>query len=431
MIEQNKKTFQGTIEVPGDKSITHRAIMLGSLSKGTTIIYRPLISDDILMTIDCMKQLDVSIELIDEKIVINSNGVESLREPTNILYTGNSGTTTRLLTGIMAGLNFNATINGDETIQKRPMQRIKTPLELMGASIELTRENFPPINIKRKPLNGITYHMPVASAQVKSAIIFAALGAKGPTRIIEKDISRDHTERMLVDFGANIHTDGNSIIVYPGYSLLGKEVKVPGDISSAAFLMVLAAIIPGSDITIKNVSLNKTRDGIITVFKMIGADIEVFERNNVGEPYGNIRVKYKENLKPFIIDGALIPKLIDEIPILTVLGLFTNGKSIIRDAHELRVKETDRILAVTRELEKFGADFNIYDDGFEILENQNLQKANEELKSYSDHRIIMMLIIMTIKMNQRLNIDDTTHLNVSYPDILDDIESLEKEVDYE
>ncbi|CAM3416116.1 3-phosphoshikimate 1-carboxyvinyltransferase [Nosocomiicoccus ampullae] len=431
MTNRIKKTFKGSLEVPGDKSITHRAVMIGSLSKGTTTIYKPLISDDILRTIQCMKELGAYIHIEDERIVIESGGLLSLNSPKEALYTGNSGTTTRLLTGLIAGLKLNAEIKGDSTIQKRPMNRIKIPLEEMGANISLINDEYPPIKIQKSELTSITYEMPVASAQVKSAIIFAALGAKGETKIIEKNISRNHTELMLADFGANIRVDNNIITVKRTDYLNAQEVRVPGDISSAAFLMVLAAIIPGSDITIRNVSLNETRNGIITIFKKIDANMTVTVKNNDGEPYGDIRIKYKENLKPFMINETLIPKLIDEIPILTVLGLFLNGKSTIKDAQELRVKETDRIVAVTNELKKFNASFNIFDDGYEIIPTNNLTQSIEQLKSYSDHRIIMMLIIMTIKMNQKLNIDDMSHLNVSYPNILDDIDSITKEVDYE
>lgn len=431
MTNEIKKTFKGTLEVPGDKSITHRAVMIGSLSTGTTTIYKPLISDDILRTIQCMKELGAYIHIEDERIVIESGGLFSLNSPKEALYTGNSGTTTRLLTGLIAGLKLNAEIKGDSTIQKRPMNRIKIPLEEMGANISLINDEYPPIKIQKSELTSITYEMPVASAQVKSAIIFAALGAKGETKIIEKNISRNHTELMLADFGANIRVDNNIIKVKRTDYLNAQEVRVPGDISSAAFLMVLAAIIPGSDITIRNVSLNETRNGIITIFKMIDANMTVTVKNDDGEPYGDIRVKYKNNLKPFIINETLIPKLIDEIPILTVLGLFLNGKSTIKDAEELRVKETDRIVAVTNELKKFNASFNIFDDGYEIISTSDLTQSIEQLKSYSDHRIIMMLIIMTIKMNQELNIDDISHLNVSYPNILDDIDSITKEVDYE
>lgn len=431
MTNEIKKTFKGTLEVPGDKSITHRAVMIGSLSTGTTTIYKPLISDDILRTIQCMKELGAYIHIEDERIVIESGGLLSLNSPKEALYTGNSGTTTRLLTGLIAGLKLNAEIKGDSTIQKRPMNRIKIPLEEMGANISLINDEYPPIKIQKSELTSITYEMPVASAQVKSAIIFAALGAKGETKIIEKNISRNHTELMLADFGANIRVDNNIITVKRTDYLNAQEVRVPGDISSAAFLMVLAAIIPGSDITIRSVSLNETRNGIITIFKMIDANMTVTVKNDDGEPYGDIRVKYKNNLKPFIINETLIPKLIDEIPILTVLGLFLNGKSTIKDAEELRVKETDRIVAVTNELKKFNASFNIFDDGYEIIPTSDLTQSIEQLKSYSDHRIIMMLIIMTIKMNQELNIDDISHLNVSYPNILDDIDSITKEVDYE
>src|SRR5699024_10697417 len=339
-------SFNGEVTVPGDKSITHRAVMFGTLSKGTTHVYKPLLSEDTLDTVKCMVKLGADIDVTDEKITINSPGAESLTSPKELLYTGNSGTTTRLLMGLIAGLNLNAMIDGDDTIKKRPMDRVLVPLEMMNAKLKLNNERFTPVEIFESKLEGIEYDMPVASAQVKSAIIFASLHNKITTVIREQEKSRNHTELMLKAFGGNIEVDDTTITVNGGNTLTPVDVTVPGDMSSAAFLMVLAAIIPDSKVTLKNILLNERRNGIIDVFNLIGADMTIEIIDDSLEKRGNITITYKPNLKAFTISGDIIPKLIDEIPILAVLALFLDGESIVRDAEELRVKETDRIMAV-------------------------------------------------------------------------------------
>ena len=416
-------SFNGEVTVPGDKSITHRAVMFGTLSKGTTHVYKPLLSEDTLDTVKCMVKLGADIDVTDEKITINSPGAESLTSPKELLYTGNSGTTTRLLMGLIAGLNLNATIDGDDTIKKRPMDRVSVPLEMMNAKLKLNNERFTPVEIFESKLEGIEYDMPVASAQVKSAIIFASLHNKITTIIREQEKSRNHTELMLKAFGGNIEVDDTTITVNGGNTLTPVDVTVPGDISSAAFLMVLAAIIPDSKVTLKNILLNETRNGIIDVFNQIGADMTIEIIDDSLEKRGNITITYKPNLKAFTISGDIIPKLIDEIPILAVLALFLDGESIVRDAEELRVKETDRIMAVTNELSKYGAEFEIYEDGFKVLPSK-LEIQDIEFKSYHAHRIAMMLIVMGIKMNHDIKIDNVECINISYPNFIDDLKSL-------
>lgn len=420
--------FTGNITVPGDKSITHRALMLGALAEGTTFIKSPLISADTLRTFENMRQLGADVKRIGADFEVTSSGHQSLQSPSDILYTGNSGTTTRLLTGLVAGLEqINAVIEGDETIAKRPMDRVVIPLSEMGAKINLKEDKFPPISIQPAKIKPLEYHMPIASAQVKSAILFTGLFQEGQTIIHETHPSRNHSEIMMAQFGADINVADKTVVLNGGQALTSSDVVVPGDISSAAFIIVLGLITPGSDITINNVSLNDTRAGIIDVVKTMGANITIDEKTTDGEAFGDIHVKYTKNLKPFSIDGEIIPRLIDEIPILAVLAAFTNGTSTVRDAEELRYKETDRISAVEDELKKFGVDINTFEDGFEVNPGYGSVTANEIFKGYHDHRIIMMLIIMAIATNQEINIDDISAIDVSFPSFLEDLNSLRED----
>ncbi|MCK1976736.1 3-phosphoshikimate 1-carboxyvinyltransferase [Jeotgalicoccus huakuii] len=420
--------FTGNITVPGDKSITHRALMLGALAEGTTFIKSPLISADTLRTFENMRQLGADVKRIGADFEVTSSGHQSLQSPSDILYTGNSGTTTRLLTGLVAGLEqINAVIEGDETIAKRPMDRVVIPLSEMGAKINLKEDKFPPISIQPAKIKPLEYHMPIASAQVKSAILFTGLFQEGQTIIHETHPSRNHSEIMMAQFGADINVADKTVVLNGGQALTSSDVVVPGDISSAAFIIVLGLITPGADITINNVSLNDTRAGIIDVVKTMGANITIDEKTTDGEAFGDIHVKYTKNLKPFSIDGEIIPRLIDEIPILAVLAAFTNGTSTVRDAEELRYKETDRISAVEDELKKFGVDINTFEDGFEVNPGYGSVTANEIFKGYHDHRIIMMLIIMAIATNQEINIDDISAIDVSFPSFLEDLNSLRED----
>lgn len=418
--------FVGNVKVPGDKSITHRALMMSSLAEGTSTIKSPLESDDTFRTSEIMSKLGVSITNEAGMITVTSPGAENLKTPGDILYTGNSGTTTRLLMGLLAGLGINATMEGDSSTAIRPMDRVSGPLGEMGADISLKDGKYPPIKIKPGMLNAIEYNMPVASAQVKSAILFAGLFADGETIVHEQFKSRDHTETMLKQFGVDIMVEGLTVKLQGGQSLKPQDVLVPGDISSAAFLMVLAAITEGSDILIEDVSLNETRAGIIDVFRQMNADIEVNKTSSEGEAIGNIRVKHSENLSSFELSGDIIPRLIDEIPVLAVLGAFGSSPSVIKDAKELRFKETNRLRAVIDELSKFGIRFEEFDDGFIVHPITEIKLTDNDFKGYHDHRIIMMLLVMGIAAGKDINIDDPSAISVSYPGFLEDLEQLKQ-----
>lgn len=421
-------TFKGTARVPGDKSITHRALMLGALSKGTTNIYRPLVSADTLRTFENMRQLGAEISREGDDFKVISNGHDSLTSPEQTLYTGNSGTTTRLITGLLAGLkNITASVEGDATIAKRPMDRVVIPLSQMGADITLKDEKYPPVNIRPAVIKPLEYDMPIASAQVKSAILFAALFTEGETVVHETHQSRNHSEIMIGQFGADITVSGTTVKLNGGRNLTAADVTVPGDISSAAFLIVLALITKDADIIIENVSLNETRAGVIDVVQQMGGNIKITEHDSTGEKFGDIRVQYTPDLKPFHIDGDIIPRLIDEIPILAVLAAFANGESTVRGAEELRFKETDRITAVISELEKFGVSFEEYKDGFKVTPGYGTVKEDELFKGYHDHRIIMMLIVMALAVNTNIEIDDDSAIDVSFPSFISDLEGLRKD----
>ena len=418
--------FVGNIKVPGDKSITHRALMMAALAEGTSTIKSPLESDDTFRTSEIMSQLGVSITNEAGRMTVTSPGAENFRTPVDVLYTGNSGTTTRLLMGLLSCLGISATMEGDSSIAIRPMDRVSGPLGEMGADISLKDGRYPPIKIKPSSLNAIEYKMPVASAQVKSAILFAGLFADGETIIHEEFKSRDHTEIMLEQFGVDISVEGLTVKLQGNQSLKPRDVLVPGDISSAAFLMVLAAITEGSDILIEDVSLNETRSGIIDVFRQMNADIEVERTSTEGEAIGNVRVKHSESLSSYELSGDIIPRLIDEIPVLAVLGAFGSSPSVIKDAKELRFKETDRLRAVIDELSKFGIRFEEFDDGFIVHPLSEIKLTDNDFKGYHDHRIIMMLLVMGIAADKDINIDDPSAISISYPDFLEDMEQLKQ-----
>lgn len=421
-------TFKGITRVPGDKSITHRALMLGALSQGTSNIYRPLISADTLRTFENMQQLGAKVVRNGNDFKVISSGHNSLTSPVDTLYTGNSGTTTRLITGLLAGLKtITATVEGDATIAKRPMARVVRPLAEMGANINLKDNNYPPVNVYPALLKPLEYEMPIASAQVKSAILFAGLFTDGATVVRETHQSRNHSEIMMAQFGADISVSDTTVKLNGGKNLTAADVTVPGDISSAAFLIVLALITKDADITIENVSLNETRAGIIDVVKKMGGNITITEHESTGEKFGDIRVQYTSDLKPFHIDGDIIPRLIDEIPILAVLAVFANGDSTVKGAEELRFKETDRITAVVSELKKFGVSFDEYEDGFKVFPGYSSIKQDEIFKGYHDHRIIMMLIVMSIATNTNIEIDDSSAIDVSFPSFVSDLEGLRKD----
>ena len=389
MVIQKIKKAAGQIKVPGDKSISHRAVMLGSLANGVTEISGFLKGADCLSTIDCFKKMGIDIDINGENITVHGNGLRGLKKPDEMLYTGNSGTTTRLLCGILAGQNFDTSITGDASIQKRPMGRVVQPLSMMGAKIE---NEYCPLYITGTKLHGIDYKMPVASAQVKTAIILAGLYADGETVIHEIEKSRDHTELMLSAMGADLTVDNLDITVKPTNDLTAVNVDVPGDISSAAFFLVLGAIMLNSQITVTNVGINPTRTGIIDVLKDMGADITLENvHTSAGETVADITVR-SSSLKGTTVGGDIIPRLIDELPIIAVAAVFADGQTVIKDAQELKVKETNRIRAVVDEFNKCGIDITETDDGMIINGGKSIHGA--DFKTYGDHRMAMSLTVL-------------------------------------
>ncbi len=423
-------SLSGEIQVPGDKSISHRALLFGSIAEGLTTIDGLLPSEDPLSTASCLRSMGVQISQIvsGQKIQINGVGLDGLKEPEEILNCGNSGTTMRLLMGLLVGKeNRHFVLTGDKSLRSRPMERVGHPLKLMGAEIKgRSKGNLAPLSIYGRKLHGAVIGTPVASAQVKSAILLAALTASGKTTVIEPKHSRDHSERMLKAFGANLQVGGEMgrhITVSPGSILKGQSIVVPGDISSAAFWLIAGSFIPGSEITINNVGLNPTRTGILEVMKMMGAKFEVFNKRDVtGEPVGDIKVFYSHGLKAFTIDAEIIPRLVDEVPILSVAACFCDGKSQIKDASELRVKETDRLAVMARQLSSMGADIKETPDGLTIQGGNKLKGA--KLDSETDHRIAMSLAIAALLAEGNSTLSRSNASNVSYPNFWEHFELL-------
>lgn len=419
MVIQKIKKAIGQIKVPGDKSISHRAVMLGSLANGVTEISGFLKGADCLSTIDCFRKMGIDIDINGENVTVHGNGLRGLKKPDEMLYTGNSGTTTRLLCGILAGQNFDTSITGDASIQKRPMGRVVQPLSMMGAKIE---NEYCPLYITGTKLHGIDYKMPVASAQVKTAIILAGLYADGETVIHEIEKSRDHTELMLSAMGADLTVDNLDITVKPTNDLTAVNVDVPGDISSAAFFLVLGAIMPNSQITVTNVGINPTRTGIIDVLKDMGADITLENvHTSAGETVANITVR-SSSLKGTTVGGDIIPRLIDELPIIAVAAVFADGQTVIKDAQELKVKETNRIRAVVDEFNKCGIDITETDDGMIINGGKSIHGA--DFKTYGDHRMAMSLTVLAQLADSESTLDDSDCACVSYPTFFDDFYKL-------
>lgn len=421
MVIQKIKKAIGQIKVPGDKSISHRAVMLGSLANGVTEISGFLKGADCLSTIDCFRKMGIDIDINGENVTVHGNGLRGLKKPDEMFYTGNSGTTTRLLCGILAGQNFDTSITGDASIQKRPMGRVVQPLSMMGAKIE---NEYCPLYITGTKLHGIDYKMPVASAQVKTAIILAGLYADGETVIHEIEKSRDHTERMLSAMGADLTVDNLDITVKPINDLTAVNVDVPGDISSAAFFLVLGAIMPNSQITVTNVGINPTRTGIIDVLKDMGADITLENvHTSAGETVADITVR-SSSLKGTTVGGDIIPRLIDELPIIAVAAVFADGQTVIKDAQELKVKETNRIRAVVDEFNKCGIDITETDDGMIINGGKSIHGA--DFKTYGDHRMAMSLTVLAQLADGESTLDDSDCACVSYPTFFDDFYKLGK-----
>lgn len=415
------KQLNGQIEVPADKSISHRSIMFGAIAKGTTTVKNFLRGEDCLSTLNGFKELGVPIEDDGQTIIIQGVGFEGLKPALGPIDLGNSGTSIRLMMGILAGTNFQTTLFGDEYLNRRPMQRVMAPLNQMGAHlVGFENTQYPPISIQGAKLAPITYEMPVASAQVKSAIIFAALQAQGTSTIIEKEPSRNHTEQMIKQFGGEIEVSGKTIRVTGPQQLTGQEVIVPGDISSAAFFIVAAAILKNSQVVLKNVGINPTRTGILDVLEAMGGTFELSEIDEANES-ATITVS-SSTLKATTIQGADIPRLIDELPIIALLATQAEGTTIIKDAQELKVKETNRIDATCEELQKLGANIEPTDDGMII--HGPVQLHGGKVSSRGDHRIGMMLQIAALLTEKIVELDKAEAVAVSYPHFFEDLASL-------
>ncbi|HHX74785.1 MAG TPA: 3-phosphoshikimate 1-carboxyvinyltransferase [Firmicutes bacterium] len=409
-----KGALRGEITVPGDKSVSHRAAILGALAEGETVICGFLPGEDCLATLRCLRQLGVEIAADGSEVRIKGAGLYGLAEPDNVLDCGNSGTTARLLLGVLAGQPFFSVLTGDASLCGRPMGRVTGPLQEMGARF-WGREggNLLPLAVQGGTLTAVTYRTPVASAQLKSALLLAGLFARGETVVTEPEQSRDHTERMLAAFGAEVAASGTTVRLVGRPKLTGQVIDVPGDISSAAFFLVAAAIVPGSEVLVRNVGVNPSRTGILDVLQQMGARVELLNpRSAGGEPVADILVRPGE-LRGVEIGGPLIPRLIDELPVLAVAALFAAGRTVVRDARELRVKETDRIAAVAEELAKIGGVVTTTEDGFVIEGGRQL--AGGTADSRHDHRMAMALAVAGLRAKAPVCIDNAECMDVSFP----------------
>ena len=417
--------LSGTVTVPGDKSISHRSVMFGSIAEGLTEISGFLQGADCLSTISCFSKMGIEIENKGDTVLVHGRGLRGLKQPDGILDCGNSGTTTRLISGILSAQNFDVTLTGDESIQKRPMKRIMAPLSRMGAKIESVRGNgCAPLHITGSPLHGISYDSPVASAQVKSSILLAGLYADGETRVTEPYVSRNHSELMLTSFGADVRTEGTTAILQPAKELYGQKILVPGDISSAAFFIAAALIVPGSEVLIKNVGINPTRDGILRVCKEMNADITLLNvKDDIGEPTADLLVR-SSHLKGTVIEGAVIPTLIDELPMIAAMACFAEGTTVIKDAAELKVKESNRIAVMVESLSAMGADVTETEDGMIIRGGKPLHGA--VIDSKKDHRIAMTFAVTALAADGETEILDADCVNISYPGFYGDLEMLQR-----
>ncbi|MFC2948316.1 3-phosphoshikimate 1-carboxyvinyltransferase [Virgibacillus sediminis] len=417
------RPLEGIIEVPGDKSISHRAVIFGALAEGTTKVTHFLDGEDCMRTVRAFQNMGVPIFREGDSLVIEGKGISALKEPNEPLYFGNSGTTSRLMIGLLAGLPFFTTAWGDPSLSNRPMDRVVLPLKEMGAVIDGRGQgSYLPLSIRGTKLQGIDYTLPVKSAQVKSAVLFAGLLAEGTTTVREKTQTRNHTENMLKAFRADITTDGNTTTITNKNELQATDIYVPGDISSAAFFLAAAAIVPDSRITLKNVGLNPTRTGILDVLNKMGAEIEISNQEEVGgELIGDLTVAYTA-LRAVEIQGDIIPRLIDEIPVIALLATQAEGTTVIRDAEELRVKETDRIAAVADVLSSFGADIEATEDGM-IIKGKS-QLSGSAVSAYNDHRIAMMSAVASLIADGEVTIDDDSSIAISYPGFFDDLKKV-------
>lgn len=417
------KKLSGELSIPGDKSISHRSIMFGAIAKGTTTVSNFLTGEDCLSTIACFRKLGVTINQQDHFVEIIGKGFEGLEEPTELLNVGNSGTTIRLMLGILSGRPFFAALEGDASIAKRPMTRVTNPLREMGANIDgRVNGKFTPISVRGGSLNGFTYELPMASAQVKSAILLAGLQASGTTTVIEPSKTRDHTERMIRQFGGEVTIDGLAVSVKGGQTLKATHVHVPGDISSAAFFLVAGAIVPNSEVILRNVGLNPSRTGIIDVMVDMGADLHVSsEELEAAEPVADLTIR-TSNLRATTIEGDMIPRLIDELPIIALLATQAEGITVIKDAEELKVKETNRIDTVVHELKTLGARIEATEDGMIIYGGSKLHGGR--VNSHGDHRIGMMLAIASLISDGEVILENEEAISVSYPMFFDHLNKL-------
>lgn len=419
---EKKNRIRGEVNIPGDKSISHRAVMFGALSEGTTEVTNFLQGADCLSTIDCFRRMGIDIENTPEKILVHGKGLHGLTAPAAILDAGNSGTTTRLISGILSAQPFQTVLTGDASIQKRPMKRIITPLSMMGADIKSEKGNdCAPLIINGTKLHGIHYDSPVASAQVKSSILLAGLYADGETSVTEPALSRNHSEIMLSYFGADVTSIGNTATIKPEPKLIGQKINVPGDISSAAYFIAAALLVPDAELLIKNVGINPTRDGILRVALEMGADITLLNENNDGEPTADLLVK-TSSLHGITVGGSIIPTLIDEIPIICVMAAAAKGTTIIKDAAELKVKESDRIKVMVDQLSAMGVDIVGTDDGMIINGGAPLHGA--EINTFMDHRIAMSFAIASLIAEGTTTINDSDVVNISYPTFYADLASI-------
>ena len=419
-MEIKKQTnLKGTLTVPGDKSISHRAVMFGSLARGTTRISHFLEGADCLSTISCFRKMGIEIDRNKDEILVHGRGLHGLTAPTEILDVGNSGTTTRLISGILAGQTFTSELDGDDSIRTRPMKRIMTPLASMGADITSRLDNgCAPLIIHSRPLHAAHYDSPVASAQVKSCVLLAGMYADGITSVTEPFLSRNHTEIMLNYFGAEITSEGTTASIRPEPVLEGRDIQVPGDISSAAYFIAAGLLTPGSEILLKNVGINPTRAGIIKVCMDMGADITLLNESTEGEPTADLLIR-TSSLKGTTIEGSIIPTLIDEIPMIAVMAAFAEGTTIIRDAQELKVKESDRIAVMVDNLRRMGADIEGTDDGMIIHGGRPLHGA--VIDSHLDHRIAMSFAVAGTICDGTVEILNGECVNISYPEFYQDL----------
>lgn len=430
--------LKGSLTVPGDKSISHRAVMLGALSEGDTHVIGFLNGADCLSTIGCFRRMGIAIELSqsETEVVIHGRGLRGLQKPDGMLDCGNSGTTTRLISGILAAQDFDSELTGDESIQKRPMKRIMIPLQAMGADIRSIRENgCAPLAIHGQKLHGIRYSSPVASAQVKSSILFAGLYAEGPTTVIEPALSRDHSERMLRALGADVSTrllpDGRAeITLQPGAKLsaLPETLEVPGDISSAAYFISAALLVPGSDVLIRNVGINDTRAGILDAYAAMGADITLENRRLAGfEDVADLHVRYSASLHGTEISGAMIPRVIDELPVIAAVAAGADGRTVFRDAQELKVKESNRIAVMVEGLRALGISAEETEDGM-IIEGQGsgLRVGSGTIDTHKDHRIAMTFAVLALAGDEHTAVEllDADCISISYPTFYEDLNRL-------